>query len=138
MFGDGTGDADTVDFDKLFVKSGDVYSAKYVFDIGDGDSDSDSSGFDASAMESMFDLRFVVNLPNKSESNNATSVSSNGKTLTWNLKYSEPTSIEFSFKVEPASMLLPIIIGVVAVVVILAVVCCVVLSKKKKAAVVEE
>ena len=42
---------------------------------------------------------FVVSLPNKSESHNATTVSQDGRTLTWDLY--ETSSIDLSFKINP-------------------------------------
>lgn len=42
---------------------------------------------------------FVVSLPNKPESHNATTVSQDGRTLTWDLY--ETSSIDLSFKINP-------------------------------------
>lgn len=65
------------------------------------DSDSDDTDFDlgsmSTAMDSM-DLSFNVTLPYAAISNNATTVSDDGKTLKWELTTDGASSIEFEFE----------------------------------------
>lgn len=131
LFGNGSGDADTIDFEYLFTKSGDTYKAKYVFSL-ESDSDEEMDSSEAQQIESMLDLKFEVNLPNKPESSNATDTSNGGKTLTWDLKYTEPTTIEFEFNIDSNSIMLPVIIGLVSLIVIGVIVLVVVIVKSKK------
>lgn len=50
-------------------------------------------------MQNSFDCSFIVNLPNKVLNNNATSVSEDGKKLTWNLtKLTDKDNISFTFE----------------------------------------
>ena len=74
------------------------------------------------------EIKFVLNLPSKAKSNNATNVSNDGKTLEWDL--TQVQNIEFEFEMTNTSNLIILIGGVCAVVAI--VVCTVVLITKKK------
>ena len=54
-----------------------------------------------SSMTSMLDIKFIINVPYKALSNNATSVDNDGKTLTWNLlqlQQENTENIEFEFQ----------------------------------------
>ena len=56
---------------------------------------------------------FSVTLPTKAISSNASSVSEDGKTLTWDLKHGELNEVKFEFRLSNTNM----IIGVVACIV---------------------
>ena len=48
--------------------------------------------------QSYFDLEYKVTLPEKPISSNATSVSEDGKTLTWKMTYRKKNSVLYEFK----------------------------------------
>ncbi len=81
----------------FFYKNGDVYKANLTFNLVDDNSNS-SDNTDYSQYQSYFDLEYKVTLPEKPISNNATSVSEDGKTLTWKMKYGEKNSIQYEFR----------------------------------------
>lgn len=154
------GDINKIRDAKFFYKDGDNYVANFVFDFLEGADDAEREEY--AANDSMFtDLIYKIKLSNKSVANNATTVSEDGKELTWNLSYSKYNEVNFSFVPvnnnsvvgddnkepigddkesgkatkdnEKENNLLPIIIAVVAgVAVIGGVVAVVVISKKKK------
>lgn len=66
------------------------------------DSLGDFSDEDIDQLMSIFDLKFSVTLPSEAISNNATEVSEDKKTLTWDLTKTE--DIEFSFKATNSIM----------------------------------
>ena len=115
---------------KFFYKDGKNYVANFVFDFLDGASEEERK--EAESSDSMItDLSYKIKLPVKVGENNASSVSEDGKELSWKLKYSKLNEVNFSFAL--GNNLLPIIIAVVAgVAVIGGVVAVVVVSKKKK------
>ena len=80
---------------KLFIKDGDVYKSNFSFDLA-------NAGDMTSSIESAQDFVFTfdINLPNKSISNNATKVSDDGLTLSWDLSKIANSNIEFSFKFD--------------------------------------
>ena len=101
-----------------------IYSQNDEIDLTSSDSDSD---YDYS---SMVKFKYVVKLPVKAGKNNATEVSKDGKTLTWELKFGEVNKIEF--KSESGSSSLKTILIVVAVVVVLCAIAVVVTKVSKK------
>ena len=112
----------------LFVKKGDVYKSNISFQ---SEELSDTSSYQQYGV--LFDVKFIVTLPNKSISNNATSVSDDGLTLTWDL--TKAKDIDFEFKFGSSSSIsdyLPFIIGGAALLIIIVIVV-ILLSKKKKA-----
>ena len=104
--------------------------------FSDSDTNDDMSGllgddFNADQLMSMFDLKFEVTLPVEAISNNATKVSDDKKTLTWDL--TKENNIQFSFKTNDSSaMITYIIIGCIAGIVVAAIVIIVVVNKNKK------
>lgn len=120
--------ADSFDDSQFFYKNGDNYKASLKFDLSEGES---SDGVDTSMYESYFDFKYQVILPTKAVSNNATSVSDDGKTLTWNLSMTTPTNVEFEFNFgEKSNVLLYSLIGVGVVAVVAMVI--VIATKSKK------
>lgn len=79
---------------------------------------------------SMVTFKYIVNLPVKAESNNATEVSKDGKTLTWELKFGEVNKIEF--KAGSSNSTLKVVLIVVAAVAILCVIAVVLTKVLKK------
>ena len=65
---------------------------------------------------SQMDLSLVVNLPNKPISHNATNVSNDGKSLTWNLA-TQQEDVELTFALYNLSNIFVCVIGIVVVVV---------------------
>jgi hypothetical protein len=96
------GSAPTFKEGKLFTKKDDVYTSFFKIDI-DEELESNFNNQD------QISIKLVVELPNKSISNNASDVSKDGKTLTWNITKS--TDIDFSFKFEKNNYMVIAIIG---------------------------
>ena len=129
-------DSDTVGVDeltkgaKIFTKKGDTYS----LNINKGSEDEIEQAKSYKEYGAAFDLKFSVTLPNKAISNNATTVSKDGKTYTWDLL--EAQDIQLSFDLNgnggSSSNVLPIVLGIVAGVAIIAVVVVVVVKVSKK------
>lgn len=76
------------------------------------------------------EIKFIVNLPSKAKSSNATNVSNDGKTLEWDLMTTP--SVEFEFEMPNSNNNLIIIIGGACAVVGIAICVVVVVLKKKK------
>ena len=75
----------------LFVKSGDTYKSNMTIQKG-----ADTSEYEQYESQGMvMDVKFVVELPSKPISHNATEVSSDGRTLSWDL--TKTGDIDFSF-----------------------------------------
>ncbi len=124
---DGDSDPENVHF---FYKNGNKYKANLTFNLVDEDSDDTT---DYSQFEDYFDLEYKVTLPEKSISNNATSVSEDGKTLTWKMKYGEKNSIQYEFEMpNNNSTLIYIISGTVCAIGVIAIVSVIIIINKKK------
>lgn len=75
---------------KLFTNNNGMYSLKLFYEnIGD-----------ELEISSYMDFKFIVTLPNKSINNNATSVSEDGKTLTWDITKMESKYFILDFKIN--------------------------------------
>ena len=108
----------------MFVKKDGGYEAS----IGiDEETASSYSQYTAYGMD--FEYKFVVSLPTKAGDNNATSVSDDGKTLTWDLTKFKGDSIKFVYK--PSNIIMYIIIAAIVLVVI-ALIVVFILGKKNK------
>ena len=125
------GDAKEIEMDnigkdsKLFTKKGDVYTLNIKT------SDEDSQQMEQYAGSVNFDAKLKVKLPNKAESNNATSV--DGNTYIWDL--TKAKNIELSFKLTGASSKdnnMMLIVGGAVVAVGLVAVAVVVINNNKK------
>lgn len=90
--------------------------------------DSLDEDFDFSGMASAMDLSFTVKVPYSAISNNATTVSDNGKTLIWNLTSGDTSSIEFEFELYNMNV---IYIGGAIAFVIIIIIILMILNKKK-------
>ena len=113
---DGDQDEDLI----MFQKRGNNYFTEFM--AGEPVDTSDTEGYDIT-----YNVKYIVNLPNKAISHNATEVSEDGKTLTWDLTQNLDTiSYEFTFS---NNTVMYIIIGVL---VVCAVVAFVLLNKKKE------
>ena len=88
----------------------------------------DLSGMDEST-ESMVTMKYVIKLPVKVGENNASEVSEDGKTLTWNLKAGETNEISFEAESNYLTTIIMISIAILLVIIILIVVF---LNKGKK------
>lgn len=91
----------------VFEKSGNKYKAKFVLKNENEES--------ASGAEVMFDIKFIVTLPQEPISHNADEISEDKKTLTWNLLDENSQNIDFEFMVEENNTMLIIGIAVFAV-----------------------
>ena len=110
---------------KLFVKNKGVYKAILPFDT--------NGEYDSSNIPSNMgiDMKLIVTLPDKAISSNATTVSEDGKTLTWDLMKLSGKNITFEFKFPQNTMLtLALMIGIIIVFVI--VLAAIISNKKDK------
>lgn len=83
--------------------------------------------FDYTEALNNMEMNLTVNLPNKPISHNATSVSNNGKSLTWNL-VAQQSDVELTFALYNKTNILICVAGVVVVVIVVIVV----ISKSSK------
>ncbi len=133
----------------LFIKDGKTYKSNMTIDLGEEANDmSQYSSYGAT-----FELKLVIELPVKPISNNADEVSSDGKTLTWDLLKAKDVELEFSLDDsgsskgnskdkksskddddEKSKMWLYVGIGAGAAVLILIIIVVAVVSSKKKKA----
>ncbi len=110
--------------EEFFSKKGNIYKANFVFDFTqDGEDVSDQYA----SYQSVFDLKYTIKLPNKAKKHNASKVSDDGLTYTWNLKYGKKNKVEFEFGFGSSKTIL-LVVGAIAIVAIIA---GVVLLKKK-------
>jgi hypothetical protein len=123
-------DKDKFDDSQFFSKKGNEYTANFVFDFTQDGEDVSEQYKDYAKM---FDLKYEVKLPREAKDNNASKVSDDKKTYTWNLTYGKKNTVNYTFELGSSKKLAIIII--IAVVVVAAVACCVavILSKKKQA-----
>lgn len=82
------------DLTYLFVKDGNTYKANYTINLAEETDDTDYSEY---ALSSIIKMTYTVTVPNGTTSNNATSVSEDGNTLTWEIPYGEEVSIQYAF-----------------------------------------
>ena len=110
--------------EEFFSKKGNIYKANFVFDFTqDGEDVSDQYA----SYQGAFDLKYTIKLPNKAKKHNASKVSDDGLTYTWNLKYGKKNKVEFEFGFGSSKTIL-LVVGAIAIVAIIA---GVVLLKKK-------
>ena len=123
--------------DKLFKVTKGFLSNTYKATFKSEDADSYSSQMQSykdnetykEYMKGM-EIKFIVNLPSKAKSNNATTVSADGKRLEWDLMTTP--SVEFEFEMTNTNNLIIIIGGACAVVAIIIGVVVLVTKKKKE------
>lgn len=106
----------------------DEYEDDYSYDESEEETDM-FDDMDYTQMMSGMDMNFVVNLPYKAVSHNATSVDNNGKTLTWDLLKAQNETIDFEF--ELYNMTNVYIVGGIALVVVILVVSVIVKNVSK-------
>ena len=104
----------------------------------DTDTDMDTENMDISNYLTNFDLKYVITLPSKSISNNATTVSEDGRTLTWDLTKSDVSNIEFEFEIKNNIILYAIIGGAALILIIVIAIVINLIKKNKKNKNVEE
>ena len=97
----GTGDKvnilelDDIEKPVFFTKDGDTYKSNFEYNMSEENQISSYS-----EQMDLISITFDVKLPNKSISNNATSVSADGLTLSWDLSKETSKSIDFAFNFE--------------------------------------
>lgn len=144
----------------FFKKTGNVYTANFTFDpanqnvdsgdlVGDettedGSDTSSSEEFEQYLSQMLLDYSFKLTLPVAPTSHNATSVSEDGKTLTWTLSSTEVSNINFVFELADKTatttstsglsdeMMMYIGIGAIALVLIIVIIILVAVRSKKK------
>jgi len=112
---------------KIFTKEGNTY--KLVIEPGE-DMDTESAK-QYESMGAVFDLKFVVKLPAKAKTHNATEVSKDGLTYTWDLLKAKDIKLEFEMPGE-GGLSLPFIIGIACGIVLAVIITCVAVALKKK------
>jgi len=124
------------DAEKLFKATKGFFGTTYKATFKSEDADSYSSQMQSykdneSYKEYMkgMEIKFIVNLPSKAKSNNATTVSNDGKTLEWDLMTTP--NVEFEFEMTNTTNLIIVIGGACAVAAIIISVVAVVIKKKK-------
>lgn len=114
---------------KLFIKDGNKYSLNLK-----GSSDEEIEQAKSYAdYGATFDLKFFVTLPNKAISNNASTVSDDGLTYTWDLLNTNNFELEFNINKGPNMTMILCIVGAVVLVAVVIVVIVIVSKKGKKA-----
>ena len=128
----------------LFIKDGNKYKSNMTIDLGEEVQQMESY----KSMGAIFEVNFTITLPVKPTSNNATKVSEDGKTLTWDLLTTKDIELEFELsgaekeatkedkKESSSSDTNPLIfvgIGAAVLVVVVIVVVVITSSKKKNA-----
>ncbi len=116
----------------LFYKNGKNYVSNMMVDISE---DEDFSSIKENNEGMDISMLVVVTLPTKAISSNASEVSKDGKTLTWNLMDMEDPNIDFEFDLHPfpTTIVLLAVLGVVVLLLIAAVVFLIVnMTKKSK------
>ena len=105
-------DSDYDDYDYYDSDLDDSYDDDY-----DSDDDGSFSSDDFSQYMSNMEMKFVVKLPYKAISNNATSVDNDGKNLTWDLtKTSDLENLEFEFALyNTTNIIIFVVLGVVVI-----------------------
>ena len=78
------------------------------------------------------EFNYVVNLPEKALTNNATNVSNDGKTLTWSLMQSQISNIEFSFELKNMTNYYILYGGIAAALIIVIIIIISLIKKGKK------
>lgn len=124
------------DVEKLFKVTKGFFGTTYKATFKSEDADSYSTQMasykdNESYKEYMkgMEIKFIVNLPSKAKSSNATNVTNNGKTLEWDLMTTP--NVEFEFEMTNTSNLIIVIGGACAVAGIIICVVAVVIKKKK-------
>lgn len=77
----------------MFTRKENIYKANWVFDFSKIEVREDTD-----QINEKFNMVYTVTLPEKSLSNNADTVSEDGKTLTWNIKFEDKRTVEYEFK----------------------------------------
>jgi len=82
-------------FKKTSNSSQDTYEASYTFNMEDESLNPAGINY----YNPYFDTTYIVSLPHKSDSHNATTVSNDGKTLTWDLELGSVNAVNFTFSI---------------------------------------
>ncbi len=124
--------SDYEDFDskKIFTKDGNVYKGRILFENAENEEAAETYNID-------FEYVFTLTLPNKVISSNATTVSEDGKTLTWNLVNNNISAIEFEFEFPSFLAMIKdnmfIVAGIaIVIILIIVVVITLIITKSKK------
>ena len=123
-------DIDKIDNKKVFTKNGNIYQGKII--VGDPTEIKEDENASQYGINVIYN--FTLKLPNKSISNNATTVSEDGKTLIWNLSSGNISTIEFEFEFPSILSFLKdniILTAAIAVVIVLIIVIITTLILKK-------
>ena len=114
-------DIDKIESKKVFTKNGNIYQGKII--VGDPTEIKEDENASQYGINVIYN--FTLKLPNKSISNNATTVSEDGKTLIWNLSSGNISTIEFEFEFPSIltflkdNIILTIVIALVIVLIII-------------------
>lgn len=106
-----------VDESHLFSVNNGEYTANFLFDLADETEESEEND-QATNYANMFQLSYEVTLPMKPIKSNATTVSEDGKTLTWKLEYGKVNEINYSFRIKEPSNIAIVFLITAAVVMV--------------------
>lgn len=106
---------------KIFTKIKDKYygNFKYISNVNDNDNIVD------------YNITFKVNLPYRVSSSNADDVSSDGKSLKWNINSSSDKDIVFSFKLKGRDLLKMIVFSVIDMVLIAGIITLIIRNRRE-------
>lgn len=110
----------------FFQKKSGLFTTKYIANFtldarSDEDDESDEEMDEdmqqlLDRMTASMELNYHVTLPSKASSSNATKVSDDGKTLTWNLKFNEVNDIKYEFAIiNPITVAIAVGIGALVI-----------------------
>lgn len=86
------------DDQQLFSKKGNTYKANFLFDLTSEEQEDDM--IDLDQMSKLFDMKYILVLPVKPTTHNATTISEDGLTLTWELPFNKLTEAKFEFTLK--------------------------------------
>ncbi len=119
--------AETPEIEKAgFFKKGKNYVSNLCATFEEGELDKIKQNSDKISIK----MEFVVTLPSKPLSHNATSVSEDGKTLTWDFSTMESQNIDFTFK-DPGAFPWLIVLGCLIILLLLAVIIFAIIQSSK-------
>ena len=114
----------------LVTKQDNIYKISYISEVNENSANSDNSIMSGVGEHN---TSIILTLPNKPISHNATSVSEDGKTLTWNVSDDNFEGIEVEFSLTD-NLIIYIIAGVITLLVLIIIILVVrkMMNKKKK------
>ena len=118
--------------DIFFKKEKGMLKTKYIayltFDLTDADTDTE----ELEAYKDYFNISYVLNLPDEALSSNATSLSNDKKTLTWDLEMGKKNEVIYEFELPNENSVVIMGVAIAGIVIVVAAVAVVIVKSKKK------